>query len=399
MILAVGSLSISFGPAIAGLLAARSLSASDRGDLAIILAAVAIAGVVAARGLDVSLLSSIRTLDLDTNLGVVRRHLSLRSLKGLRAEAPIAALVAYLIVTPVEKYGVAGAIALVAMSMILTSLSCDFLTHRALRLARGQMTSVFATDVSSGVCHVVLAALIFSSGGSTVTFLLATTISLAVPLVIERWTSPSQPPSQASLEDVHNALAPLGTSALKSRMLMIAAFRLDRILLGAFAGTAPVGVYAVAVPLGEAAAVVPNHLANLVNLRASTGDQTPWYRQRPALIGLMSTAAIALPSFVFARPLVTTLFGERYEDAVTPLRLLCVASLVGAVWRLSEAELFGRNLPQATVRASLAAAAAVVVLTAALARGLGASAPALASLVGYFLAALFCAVSLRGARQ
>ncbi|MBE2213860.1 MAG: flippase [Opitutaceae bacterium] len=128
--------------------------------------------------------------------------------------------------------------------------------------------------------------------------------------------------------------------------------RLDQVLLKALAGDAAVGIYAVAVRLGEAWYFLPMFLGTSLN---------PWLIQGRALgvgvyrrrlirlyrITLWSSAGVAVLVAVMAEPVVHWLFGIQYLGAVVPLRLHVLGGVLLAVgiasgkWYVAEGHTVG----------------------------------------------------------
>lgn len=395
--IALGSVALAVSPAIGGVLAANRLGVEGRGQLAVALACSSIAAIVGLRGIDIALLSVLPSIDLEQNEGAVLKALDQRVARVLVMEGPVAALV-YMLVAR-SKFD----LVLVVLVVALTACSCDFLLRRNLALAAGRTDLVVHTDLASAGIGLSAALLVFVLDGTLPQFLAASLVGLATASVLWRFRQRrkvDRPMSDLSPQEVRERLAPVARNAFLSRALLTTAFRADRLVLGLVAGPLPVGLYAAAIPLGESASLVPNHLAQLVTVRIARGDRSArWWRCREAqlAIGIVLFGGVVLA--VFARQILSLLYGAEFEDGTNTLRLLALASVAGSVWRLAEAELFGRQRTRPAVTASLVAASIVIGITAALANTLGAAAAAVASLIAYVAAVSVVLVALRKERR
>lgn len=381
LLLAIGTASLAIAPGIAGVMAARSLGPEGRGQLAVAVALATIGGTVGMRGLDMAILADSGESDLD-----LKRSLLLRRAKNvIVVDGLIAGLATAVVLWTARPPIVLSVIALAAATVV-------FLLTRAVNLGAGRTPRVLSTDLVSSAVMLVGAAVVTLAGGDAAGYVFAS----AGGLLVGGWYGlrgiPATSDRDAAARSLADRLGGIGSTAWKARILQSAAFRLDRVVLAATAGTAAAGVYAAVVPIAEMATIVPLHLAQLTTARIARAE-TPsgWHEERSSQLALLiSVVGIAL-ILALAGPVVDLLYGPEFESGVVALRLLAVASLVSVLWRLNEAELFGRGRTDGIVAATAVAAVIVLGGTAVLS-SFDASAPAIASLVGYSAA---CALTFR----
>ena len=149
--LAIGTVALAVAPAIAGVLAARSLGPDGRGELAVALAVATIAGSVGMRGYDVAIMSvPRRDLDEGSAIALIGR----RARQALVVEGPVAAVVAAMVLW---RLPFVLLVSVVAMS----SLSSGYLLLRALNIRAARGRRVLLTDCTAAavtLCGAVVAA-------------------------------------------------------------------------------------------------------------------------------------------------------------------------------------------------------------------------------------------------
>jgi O-antigen/teichoic acid export membrane protein len=177
-------------------------------------------------------------------------------------------------------------------------------------------------------------------------------------------------------------------------VLFTALLKIDQTLISMLSpdGNAEVGLYAAAMRLIEATNFIP---------WAFTAAMLPWLsRESGALglvrgyeIGLKVLAAILLPIGVvfvtLAEPIVELLYGPDFDDAILPLQLLGVTTVLYGFNTFAATVLVARDRPQDFTRVLIAVLVGNVVLNAILIPPHGADGAAVASLAsGVVLAAL-----------
>jgi O-antigen/teichoic acid export membrane protein len=183
--------------------------------------------------------------------------------------------------------------------------------------------------------------------------------------------------------------------ALLQTSAQAAIIRGDRLVLGVMAGTAAVGIYGVAATMTEVLWLVPLSLGNALFHRIAGGTLSPREQRRiragNLLIAALSTAALAL----IGPTVIVVVFGSEFSRAATPLRILCVAAVLGSSYHVDIVRLTAAGALRTAGRvvgfSLLITALADVVLVATL----GINGAALASVIGYATLALGSATAAR----
>lgn len=139
-------------------------------------------------------------------------------------------------------------------------------------------------------------------------------------------------PRKASLS-VMRELVRFGRYVSGANILNIANNTADNVVIGRVLGATALGFYAVAYRLADFPNTVIAHIVGRVMFPVYSLLQDELARFRRAFIqNLQRIAVLALPVsvtiLVCAEPIVLGLFGEKWEDAVVPLRILAVYGLV-----------------------------------------------------------------------
>lgn len=153
-----------------------------------------------------------------------------------------------------------------------------------------------------------------------------------------RWRGPAPAGDPTLRELIRTGLPALG-SVLGSALIV----RGDRLLLGALAGSAAVGVYGLAATLGELLWICPIALSQFVFRRAVTNPSSPrldhlWR------INLAVTCVMGIAAAILTPPLIRELFSASYESAAGLAWPAVVACLPMASFYLDSAALNGLGL-------------------------------------------------------
>ena len=110
---------------------------------------------------------------------------------------------------------------------------------------------------------------------------------------------------------------------------------LDKVLIGAILGAQSLGIYTLAYMLTETLRVQIGSVIGKVMFPAYSRNQSDLAEVRRLYLGVIRyTTLVVFPiatlMILFADPLVTMLFGEVWAEAVAPLQILAVASMVFA---------------------------------------------------------------------
>ncbi len=132
--------------------------------------------------------------------------------------------------------------------------------------------------------------------------------------------------------------------------------RLDQGLLAHFHGAAEVGVYSVAVHLGELLWLLPGALTPLLvhtSAAAASDPERDRTAARAMRIGVLVTLGAAVPLALVAGPLLSLLAGGAYVGAVPALRALLPGIVAFAPGAVLAGDFIGRGRPHWNTQASL----------------------------------------------
>jgi O-antigen/teichoic acid export membrane protein len=136
--------------------------------------------------------------------------------------------------------------------------------------------------------------------------------------------------------------------------------RFDQFLVEYFAGAGPLGLYAAAASLTEAAWQIPIAISTALFSRVSTATNRLADAVTPRVLraALALTAVEVVGLLILSRFLLRTLFGPEFESALPALYWLLPGTLLYTVPRVLEGDLIGRGHP---LVASAAVGVAVLV--------------------------------------
>ncbi|MBK8166503.1 MAG: polysaccharide biosynthesis C-terminal domain-containing protein [bacterium] len=178
----------------------------------------------------------------------------------------------------------------------------------------------------------------------------------------------------------HGALGQL--SAVAYFLLL----RLDQGFLEHFRGAAEVGIYSLAVYVGELVWLLPGALTPLL-VHSSAADATDLRRDRTAAravrLGVGLTLAAALPLYIAAAPLLALAGGGQYADSVPALRALLPGIVAFAPGVVLAGDFIGRGRPHWNTQASALTVVINVVAALSLIPHQGAVGAAWASSLAY----------------
>lgn len=123
--------------------------------------------------------------------------------------------------------------------------------------------------------------------------------------------------------------------------------RLDFAILGALAGPAVLGTYAVASKFAELLRLPGTAMTWVAYPRLAAVDDAEASRRarrllRPSLLGIM---VAAVPAALLVAPVIHLLYGAAFDAAVTQARVLLVGMLLGGAAGVASGYLYGRGRP------------------------------------------------------
>jgi O-antigen/teichoic acid export membrane protein len=162
-------------------------------------------------------------------------------------------------------------------------------------------------------------------------------------------------------------------------------YRLDSFLVNAFVGAAAVGIYSIATRLAELLWVVPTAVSNVVLPRAAASRAEDLNRSTPRMFGrtLAVVAASAVVLAALSGPVIYLFYGRAFAAAAVPLLLLLPGIvLLGGATVLTN-ELAGRGHPGYNTINSVTGLMATVLLDLILIPRFGIKGAAIASTLAY----------------
>lgn len=170
-------------------------------------------------------------------------------------------------------------------------------------------------------------------------------------------------------------------------MIALLNLRADFAILGAMAGPAVLGTYAVASKYAELLRVPGTALTWVCYPRLTAEDEETAARTARRLvaptIGLVALAAV--PLWLLSGPVVRLLYGSRFDPAVDPARVLLAGMLLAGAAGVASGYLYGRGRPGLNSLAMGLGLLVTVVLDLALIPRFGAMGAAVASTSAYLL--------------
>jgi O-antigen/teichoic acid export membrane protein len=185
-------------------------------------------------------------------------------------------------------------------------------------------------------------------------------------------------------------------------ILQAANHRLDVLLVAAFAGTAALGHYAVAFGMAELLWQVPFALGVIFFPKVSAMDPetnaeiaATTCRRALFIVGLGVVALLLI-----GRPLIGFLYGEEFLPGVTAFYILAPSALFYTIHRVLSSALAGRGMPEASLYGGLISIPVTIGLGVLLIPRMGIEGAALVSSIAYALnAAVILVIFLRVTRR
>lgn len=161
--------------------------------------------------------------------------------------------------------------------------------------------------------------------------------------------------------------------------------RLDFAVLGAMAGPAVLGIYAVASKYAELLRLPGTALTwvsypRMAGLPAADAGRRARRTVLPCLVGIV---VLAVPLAALTSPVMTLLYGHRFHDAVQPALVLVVGMLLAGASGVASGYLYGRGRPGLNSVATAVGLVVTVALDLLLIPRFGATGAAVASSAAY----------------
>lgn len=173
--------------------------------------------------------------------------------------------------------------------------------------------------------------------------------------------------------------------------LTIVNYQADIIIIGIFLSGADVGIYSAAVGFSKFLWFVPKALNKITypatseywskgNLRSLNKMFNKTMRYTACIISIL-----ALGVYIFAEPMITTIFGAKFIGAVQPLRILVIGMVIFGIFRSIGSTLAGVGRPDLSIKANATGAVINVILNVSLITILGIVGAAIATTISLTL--------------
>jgi len=180
-----------------------------------------------------------------------------------------------------------------------------------------------------------------------------------------------------------------GLRSWSANLMQVLNYRLDLFILGAIAGNAELGVYAVALAVTGLGWLLPSALEVVLFPRTATldaavrsGELGGEQSDAPVISAVHHTVLLLVPTLIVGVPL---LYGPRFDDTVV-LGLILIPGVLGlGLAKVLSAVFTGRGFPQYALYATLIAVPITIGLYFALIPPLEATGAAIASCASYLL--------------
>ena len=368
--------------AVGGLLAARLLGPTGRGQLAVLVVLGTAGATAAAAGIHFWVAHEVARRG---HAGPVTRVLGVHTVVIVCC-LPIVGLLAAPAITSLTGVGPAAIAACVALAI------AGALAFLVLAIPHGlrAMGIVGLATILGGATYTCITAILLATGTDSVTLVVLGAVAgqlvvAAVALVYGRRALGRIPDGDAPVR-YRGALA-FSIPAGAGELVLLAMLRIDVVLVAAFLPVADAGLYAVAIALSEFLWVIPDGIA-LVVLPTSAADPAPTRSRRLIALTFGVTIASGLVLSIVARPLITTLFGASFAGAATVVPLLAVAAVAGGVWKVLGADVVAAGRTSPRLWSAAAGLVCMVAVDVVAIPPLGIRGAALGAALGYTVAAL-----------
>jgi O-antigen/teichoic acid export membrane protein len=362
--------------AFAGILTARLLNPSDRGFVAVAISTSGLVAVASALGSNVSFKARYYR-ERDVNLpGFV----TLAVLLGVLLAVPALLLTAFITGRLVDErtWTLQGAVCFVAVG---ASTYLWFQTREALASQGSLLSGAIINAAGSGALLFCLGIVWFTGIHNVFSVVWAYVLSFVMQCSLGGYLL-SQKTTWERPRGVLTLLR-TGPRFLGYHFGQDLVFRLDRYLLGAFAGTTAVGYYAVASTPAELLRIPSRVASQYVLLDASRGTINVAQVLRLGWVWFGISAVLVPPVWLAAPWLITLIFGSEYHPATEPFRILIVAQLFLVPFLILSRGIVGLGGSWASTLPGLAGLAALVVASVVLMPSHGAIGAAFACLIAF----------------
>ncbi len=380
----VGSAASRMVGAVGGVLAARALAPTGRGDLAVLVVLGAMGSIIGAAGVQFWITREVaRTQSLGLAAAVAWRH----SLGVGAAFLALAAVVAPFVVGRVVS---ADAYAALTADAITGAIALAVLAIPNGARAMG----IFAAAMTAGAtAYAIGVGSLFIVGGDVAAVLwcavLGNVVSVIVVLLVLRPHRDARTVSGALAAQGWRHGVRFGFAGGLGELVLFGMLRVDFLILAAFRPAAEVGAYAIATSLTEMLWIVADASAHVALPAAADGANRAAAERLPAVFRITTALGIlaAIVVSVTARPVIELVFGPAYADGAAAVPFLAVAAVVGGGWKILAAEVIGGSGTQARLTTAGVGIATMVAVDLLLVPTWGMRGAGIGAAVGYIAAA------------
>jgi len=374
--------------AIGGLLAARLLGPSGRGELALLVLFATVLSMACAAGVQFWIARDVAQSGGVRSAGwIVRTH--------VRTVLLVVAVVAILgaVVTrawggtsPADAVAACAFGATAAVALVVLALPNGM---RAMGVIAG--ATVVAAVIYAGVTAVLLALDAASPGLVLAGGVLGNLVAIGIAAAWARRAPRGARPVTRGAAEYRRAVR-FGLPAGLGELVLLAMLRVDVLIVALFLPLRAVGLYAVATALTEVLWIVPDGVAQVV---LPTTARNPDHSRTGTLlvVTVAVTAAAGVVMVALARWVFEVGFGARFVGADAAVPWLVVAACACGVWKIIGSEVVARGHTTPRLTSALVGLVVMVAVDLVAIPAMGIAGAGLGSAAGYAAAAVVVATA------
>jgi O-antigen/teichoic acid export membrane protein len=194
--------------------------------------------------------------------------------------------------------------------------------------------------------------------------------------------------------EAYRRLVKKGVPAIGANAGLSVTFRFDRFVIAAVLGSAPLGIYSIAVSGSEALRLLPAAWGQVAFYRLASGETTMQVLRRRRRWILAGMAALLVVWSLVTPVLVHKFLGSRYDGAIEPWRLLLIGEIGIMAYQIDARLLAAAGRTISSGMAGIVGLVAVVPLDLILIPRYGLVGAAWASVVAYIATGLAASLAL-----
>lgn len=381
--------------AVGGLLAARLLGPTLRGEYALVLVIATVASLLATCGLQFWIATEVAR---EGSAAHVRRTVVSHSVAIVAALIVLGAIASPLIMSWIDVDG------LTVATMILYSATnaIGMLVVAAPGGARDMRRVALSLTGGSAAFALGMGALVVADRPTVAWVMIAATVGnlVAMAIALPSWLHRTSATGRSGEHDPAPGITATRTAqqwayAVRlhlrgglGEVVLLSMLRVDFLVLAAFRPVAEVGLYAVATSLTELLWIAPDATAQVVLPLAAEkdgADAVPRIFRVTLLVVLIAGVGLSL----VGPWLVPFLFGSDYSDASRAIPFLAIAAVGAGAWKVLAGDVAARGRTSTRLSSSLAGLAAMLLADIIFIPLWGIVGAAGASAIGYLVSAAY----------